>query len=70
METMWCTEKKIHPQDSVHPNEISSHPSIISPKNINIYIVKLLRFRFKYGMRLVIYTRTKIFCITFWEEII
>ena len=31
-------------QASVHPHEISSHTSIISAKNTNVFIVNLLRF--------------------------
>ena len=32
----------LHPQVPVHPHEISSHPSFISTKNTNVFIVKLL----------------------------
>ena len=49
----------LHPQVSAHPHEISSHYNIISTKYTNVSVVKLLRFGFKYGTRLVIYTRTK-----------
>ena len=49
----------LYPQVSVHTNEISSHTIIISAKNTNVSIVKLLRFQFKNGMRFVIYTRTE-----------
>ena len=48
-----------HPQVSVHSHEISSHSSLISAKYKNVPFVKVLRFWFKYGMRLVIHTRTK-----------
>ena len=33
----------VHPQVSVHTHEISSHTSIISAKNTNIFILKLLK---------------------------
>ena len=56
-----------HPQVSVHPHEIPGHSSLISTKYTNVSLVKLLRFGFKYGVRLVIYTRTK---IILWAEII
>ena len=36
-----------HPQVLVHPHEISSHPSIISSKKTNFFIVKLLIFLMK-----------------------
>ena len=49
----------LHPQVSVHPHEISRHSGLISTEHTNVSIVKLLRFVFKYWMRLVIYTRTK-----------
>ena len=52
-------KKFLHPKVSVHPHETPSHYSLISAKQTNVYIVKLLIFGFKYGMRLVIYTRTK-----------
>ena len=48
-----------HIQVSVYPHEISIHSSLISTKYTNVSIVKLLRFGFKYGMRLVVYTKTK-----------
>ena len=48
-----------HPQVYVHPHEISRHSSLISTKYTNVSFVEVLRFGFKYGMRLVIYTRTK-----------
>ena len=52
------------PQVSVNPHDIFSHYRIISAKHTNIIIVKLLRFQFKYGIRLVIYSITKILYIT------
>ena len=44
---------------SVHSHEISIHSSIISANNANVFIVKLLIFWFKNGIRLVVYTRPK-----------
>ena len=52
-------QRTFYLQVSVHPHEISSHTSITSAKNTNVFIVKLLRFLFEHGMSLVIYTRTK-----------
>ena len=56
----------LHPQVSVHPHEISSYYSLVSTKNTNVSIAKLLRFGFKYGMRLVIYTITEKPNIILW----
>ena len=49
----------LHPQVSVYSHEIYIHTSIISTKKTNIFIVKLLIFRFIYRMGLVACTRTK-----------
>ena len=49
----------LHPQVSVYSHEIYIHPSIISTKKTNIFIVKLLIFRFIYRMGLVACTRNK-----------
>ena len=53
------SENFTHPQVSINSHEISSHSSLVSTKETNVSIVKLLRFGFKYETRLVIYTITK-----------
>ena len=62
-------KKFLYPRVSVHYHEIPIHPSVFSTITTNVSIVEHLIFRFKYRMRLVIYTRTNFFYITLWVEI-
>ena len=62
-------KKVLHPQVYVHPHKISIHSNIISAKNTNVFIVKLLKKLFKMKWGLCYIPEPKILYMILWQKL-